>query len=70
MADKDWIDRQMGIRHIKFEFDPYNENSLKNYLNMRVHKKQKIADYAQGLWDAIEALCYLPNKEEIEKETK
>lgn len=65
--DRDWIDRNMAFRQIKHEFSPYDENALENYIMKCTQERTPIDLYAETLWEVIEALCYLPNKEEIEK---
>lgn len=66
-VDRDWIDRDIAIRQIKYEYNPLDENCLENYLDECIEQRKPINAYAQGLWDAIQALCYLPNKEYYER---
>jgi hypothetical protein len=66
MADKDWIDREMAIRQIKHEYSPFDENALENYIMNCIKYRREIDPYAEGLWDAIESLCYLSNKRNVD----
>ena len=65
--DRDWIDREMAIRQIKHEFSPFDEDELWKYIEKCTIERKPINPYAEGLWDAIESLYYLPNKEQIEE---